>query len=507
MPDSMVVKALAAVAQLNRYGRRPLVLVFDHVDGLDSDQASALADLIHTLVAGTGNVLVVCAGVGAAWQRFRDDSALPAEVWDHVAGTQIILGRIDRRDGRQLLEARLRQFLAPFAGMAEVRERCRLDSLFPLGRSWFDHRLRNLSVFRPRDLLRWAADRWRQQQESLAQLSDVDWLAQWPGPVDRERRSATTDAKQLTAAIDQLVGQALADQFALRQRLPQRLPPCGHHLAGLIHTLLLQCLNKRGYYPLASVEPPLPDEGPQPPFDLRLRRRDDTQGDWETRAGVVFLVTTSPAAAAARLRGPVAQDEGLDEVILVTDERRPLPVIAEPDAEGRRHLEALRQRGPSRFWHLELTFDQYAELDAMQAIVALARAGDLAVELPDGELRPVNEAEVIASHHRKGRYLAQPVLRLLLAGAEWPPVRNARPALDEADVRQFVLTQLGKMSRASIQELAARYVAHVQLSRQVQLDAAACRPRLEEVVRKLQHDGLVSAANGADGLYLLARRE
>jgi DNA-binding IscR family transcriptional regulator len=95
----------------------------------------------------------------------------------------------------------------------------------------------------------------------------------------------------------------------------------------------------------------------------------------------------------------------------------------------------------------------------------------------------------------------------LLAGAEWPPVRNARPALDDADVRQFVLTQLGKMSRASIQELAARYVAHVQLSRQVQLDAAACRPRLEEVVRKLQHDGLVSAANGADGLYLLARRE
>jgi hypothetical protein len=65
---------------------------------------------------------------------------------------------------------------------------------------------------------------------------------------------------------------------------------------------------------------------------------------------------------------------------------------------------------------VELTYEQYAELDALSAVAGEARSGDLEVELPGGQLRPVTEREVIASHQRRGRYAAHPLLRQLLQG-------------------------------------------------------------------------------------------
>ena len=61
-----------------------------------------------------------------------------------------------------------------------------------------------------------------------------------------------------------------------------------------------------------------------------------------------------------------------------------------------------------------LTFEQYAQLDALRAVAGMARAGDLEIELPGGQTRPVSEQEVVESHHRQGRYQAAALLPDLL---------------------------------------------------------------------------------------------
>jgi hypothetical protein len=78
-------------------------------------------------------------------------------------------------------------------------------------------------------------------------------------------------------------------------------------------------------------------------------------------------------------------------------------------------LQELRERGPERFQTVELSFAEYAELNALQAVAGDARSGDLEVETGPGQARALTEQEVIDSHHRRGRYLACRLLRRLLA--------------------------------------------------------------------------------------------
>jgi hypothetical protein len=61
-----------------------------------------------------------------------------------------------------------------------------------------------------------------------------------------------------------------------------------------------------------------------------------------------------------------------------------------------------------------LTFEEYADLDALQAIVGLARSGDLEIELASGPSRRVSERDVIESHHRQDRYRTAALLREVL---------------------------------------------------------------------------------------------
>jgi hypothetical protein len=141
----------------------------------------------------------------------------------------------------------------------------------------------------------------------------------------------------------------------------------------------------------------------------------------------------------------------------------------------------------------------------------------------------VSEHEVVASHQRKDRHGAHPLLRKLLATDQAgqgpgpavgnngsPPQAEAagngrpapveRPALDELDLCQFIIAQLGQTPEASSQVLALKYVEYVHATRRVQVDVAACQPRLEAVARKMHRVGLVHATPGTDGLYLLSRK-
>src|SRR5262249_20091166 len=148
------------------------------------------------------------------------------------------------------------------------------------------------------------------------------------------------------------------------------------------------------------------------------RERRDPDGR-EVTTGVLFVTNVGLSATAA-LRRLLEDDRSPDHRLLVTDhERRPLKV----GAQGVEDYKDLENLGPGRFEHLKIDFAQYAALDALHNVVGLARSGDLEIEAPLGSPRPVSEVEVVASHHRRGRYLRHPLLRPLLT-EESPPVGN-----------------------------------------------------------------------------------
>ena len=100
------------------------------------------------------------------------------------------------------------------------------------------------------------------------------------------------------------------------------------------------------------------------------------------------------------------------------------PAVEDRATQGVAYYRDLEKLGKDSFEHIKLDFEQYAALDALEAVVGLARVGDLEIEWPRGTIRPVTEAEVVASNHRKGRYLQHPLLRPLLSEE---PIRSARP--------------------------------------------------------------------------------
>ena len=104
--------------------------------------------------------------------------------------------------------------------------------------------------------------------------------------------------------------------------------------------------------------------------------------------------------------------------MLVTDVRRRLAFGTQAKAKGREFYEELCQRGRDRFRHVELTVPDHALLAALQAVVGMARSGELDVEIGPGRTRQVSEPEVIESHRRRGVFQTAPVLREVCGGKE-----------------------------------------------------------------------------------------
>jgi hypothetical protein len=170
-------------------------------------------------------------------------------------------------------------------------------------------------------------------------------------------------------------------------------------------------------------------------------------------------------------------------------------------------LEQLARRGQERFRHVEVSAEQYAELDALQAVVQQARGEDFEFEPAPGQRRAATEQDVIASHHRAGRYLAQPLLRELLGGAATPPapVEPPTPAMpavvDERRLREFLSAQVAVRRRTTVEEL-ARSFAEQQAARGAPTDEAACSAELRAVALRMAQDGLLLATPENGGLGL-----
>jgi hypothetical protein len=147
---------------------------------------------------------------------------------------------------------------------------------------------------------------------------------------------------------------------------------------------------------------------------------------------VRFLVAHHGNQTVAALRWLLEDGEPPRRVFLVSDARQPLPL----GRVGQENLEELQRRGPGHFRAVELPLEEYLALDALQGVIGLTRAGDLDVEFPPGRRRPVSEAEVIASHHRRQRYLARPLLRALLEEGSGPEPAEETWTFDEIVARE-----------------------------------------------------------------------
>ncbi len=501
LADNQHVKqVLVALTQLARAAGRLFLLLFDQVDNLDESQVKALSRFLHDLLDSAGDLLIVTTGVRQTLLGFLQRGVITETSWDRLGQFDLALGRLRQPQGRELLEERLRRFLEPFRGVKEVRDRLRDDPLFPLGSAWFEARVRDLADFRPRDLIGWACTRWQQQQELLVTVPGKAWLQRWPegGEVSVSPPPPPEDP---VAAVDRKVEEKLAERRTRCRQDPAVLPPSEDHLLDLVASLLQTCLTGERPYRLEQCQRlPLPKTGTRRPYDLLLEQR--VAGDGRTaRLGVRFLVTSHGNGVASALRWLLEDPAPPGRVLLVTDARQPPP----QGPEGRRRFDELQRRDPERFRHLEVTRDQYIELDALQEVVRLAKAGDLEVELPSGQRRAVTEEEVVASHHRRGRYLAQPLLAELLGGSRGDrPAAPARPApesappLNESGVRQFIMAQVALHGPVSLDELSRGYA--LQQGRAP--DPSAWWAQLREIATRMAGDGLIRTVHGENGPVL-----
>jgi hypothetical protein len=422
LADGQQVKSvLVALSRLAVCRNQPFLLVFDQVDNLDADQVGALARFLEALIDSAPNLLAITAGIQTTLLPWHERGVIPDSAWDRIAQVRILLNRLNPSEALAILRARLDAFLGPYAELEPVQRLRQADPLFPLGMSWVGQLLADKEEVRPRDALNAAREGWRRHQEALGRLGGPGWLQRWPAepaPV-LEARPAPEER------IDRVVEEKMREHLDQCLRVPGSLPPDGDHMAGLLFALLEQCHEAGRLFGIEEVDRlPAPRRGTRPTYDLALTQRSH-DGSLVVRTGVVAVTAPSAVSVTGFLRRLVEESRPLDRVVLVSDERVGLPL----GERGEQYLRELKQAGPERFRVVEMTLREYAELEALQQPVWLARSGDLEVSPQPGRAQLVGEREVIASHRRRGRYGAARVLREVLAAVpEVPPPAAESPA-------------------------------------------------------------------------------
>ena len=74
-------------------------------------------------------MLVVTAGVKDTLIRWRENRVIQNSAWDRLAQMEITLQRVQPVEAVRIIEARLRNFLEPFADLELVQKRRREDAL------------------------------------------------------------------------------------------------------------------------------------------------------------------------------------------------------------------------------------------------------------------------------------------------------------------------------------------------------------------------------------------
>jgi hypothetical protein len=401
-----IKKVLVALSRMALSGKQPFLLCFDQVDNLDDDQAAALARFLEALIDSAPNLLVVTAGIQASLLRWREMKVIQDSAWDRLAQFEVHLLRLTPEESRRIVAARLKKVVQPFSQLEPVRQRSDEDALFPLGRTWADEFFRNKIHLRPREVLNSAREGWGRQQQALRKLGGTDWLQNWdrlmPFPGDDPIEPTES---QIREAVDSKVAQMLDEHVQKLRQQPDGLSQSADGLAELIAALFKQCG--------AALDRP-PSGSPDKEFPYHfLARRPNAADNTQVRTGVLVLASGHATSTAAALRWLVDVTDP-QRILLITAERCP-PNFG---ATGRKYYKELGNGEAERFRHIELTLEDHILLDALRAIVNMARSGDLEMDHPWKKPWPLTEKDVIESYHRQEKYRSFPVLRDLLAEPE-----------------------------------------------------------------------------------------
>src|SRR5262249_46886682 len=181
--------------------------------------------------------------------------------------------RVSAAEAQQIVQVRLQLFQAPFMTVEPVKALVQQDLLFPLGEPWTEEFLAGKIEVRPRDVINWAREGWRRQQDALKLLGGKAWLQEW-GKEQTPEPTPPLPPEMIQELIDRKVALKVREHKRERQLEPQTLPPDADNLVGLLHTLLQRCLNVPQFGSLLAVERlQRPKYGQRPTHDLMLRQR------------------------------------------------------------------------------------------------------------------------------------------------------------------------------------------------------------------------------------------
>ena len=495
-------EVIKVLCQLAGFRQRSFILCFDQVDTLTEDQVQSWSATTHALLDICPRLLVVTSGVDDTFIEWTRQKLVPQSSWDRIRQFSFNLSGIDAQASQMMIQDRLQRSLQRFGSLPEVAQRINQDSLFPLGRTWgakifYDQKGDPQADLRPRHIINQAGAAWDRESHKLAQLCVAAWLASWPdsGHQEHAPNSLTPIEIDLPSLIDQRVTEKLNEHRQSRLLRPEELPVDAGNVVGLIRSILKACeqagppYQTEQYARFGGIVVSSSKIRKKPAFQLVVEQLPDTPGGLKRDLGITVAEASSGTAATNMLKRILAELEaptGAYRAVLIVDARDPLQ-LAEA---GQACLDKLKSYS-NRFTLQSLDFEQYATLDAFEAVVGLARSGDLEAIPPDGLIRPISEREVYESHHRHQRYLSPLVLCRILGkctDVTFPQV----PELDRQRVIEATYAQLAINLGLTTLQLASWWIEHQQ-PRPDESCHAAVHNMFKEVVLKLHAEGKVCA--------------
>ncbi len=428
--DGQIEEVFHLIADLTRYAEQPLVICIDQVDNLKPERAQSLLSFVHGLIDGCKNGLIVISGVETGINQFYEMGMFGDALWQRCLPMRIKLVGVQLSQCRDIIYQRLERFWKPFADIDQLQRIRDSHDMFPLSSAAFEQFFGDSFGERPRDLVTWADSQWRAERRRMMADGGEVWLHGWtgrepvivgPGPEPGPEPELTED--QLQRAIDQAVAHEIDASVSLQTSQSGTNPPDDDNLVTLTNDLLKICLKRRESYSILGCEVISQKANPKPAFHLRITEQPagSTTGGPSVVNGMVCITALNGQSSTAALKRVIRDVRTVDKTILVTDERRPLPTTK---GTIDKHKELQRQHADC-FEHIELSFAQYAELDAINSVIGQARVGDLSVTPGDGVTRTIDEAAAIESLHRQNRFVKHPLLGQFLVEP------NRRPEGDE----------------------------------------------------------------------------
>jgi hypothetical protein len=363
--NQQIKQVLVALCRMALSRKQPFLLCFDQVDNLDDEQAAALSRFLEALIDSAPDLLVVTAGIQATLMRWKE-STFQESAWHRLAQFEIPLQRLTATEGRHIIGARLEKALTGFDELEPVRQWLHQDDLFLLGRAWAEDFFKDKVELRPREVVNGAREGWRYQQDILAKVGGHTWLTNWPGRDGPPPAEEWTE-EQVLEAIDAKVDKRMSEVCEQLRQRADTLPPDADTLAGLVASLL-------SWVPGVRISrPPSGRISGAFPYSIMAHLSRGTGTDVQT--GIRFLTAHSAHFTVVALRWLAQSSPCPPRILLVTDGRVPLALGKQANSMARQYFAELNQRDDLRFSHVDLTFDEYAAMHSLQAVIGMARSG------------------------------------------------------------------------------------------------------------------------------------